>query len=133
MKNCGKCKEDKDDECFASHPKKKLQTFCRECQKEYRRTHYLNNKKKYIEKASLWNKEFTKWWREYKSLLKCETCEENHPACLQFHHHEDNKEECVAKFIANKQREKALEEVKKCIVLCANCHFKLHDKLKNAL
>jgi hypothetical protein len=131
MKKCLKCNRELPIENFATHVKKGRQAYCRECQKAYRRNHYLKNKQKYITKASKRNKEFSKWWRTFKSSLQCEHCKENHPACLQFHHTHDNKEASVACFITNGNKTKALEEIKKCIVLCANCHFKLHDEINS--
>jgi hypothetical protein len=62
-------------------------------------------------------------WREYKSTLSCVHCGQNHPATLDFHHverHPSNRK--VNKLVTNKAYLKAAEEVKKCIVLCSNCH-----------
>ena len=56
------CKLDipENDVNFASRQdrgKKEFQSNCRNCQKEYRRQHYLNNKQKYIDNPEL-KKEF---------------------------------------------------------------------------
>ena len=56
LKKCQMCKLDlpEDNIHFASRHdrgKKQYQSNCRECQKKYRRLHYLNNKQKYIDKA----------------------------------------------------------------------------------
>lgn len=129
-KDCSRCNRNLTLDNFASHVKRGLQTYCKDCQKEYRRKHYEENKAKYIAKASQWNKDFAQWWRDYKSDLECKTCGENHPACLQFHHTHDDKEGNVAQFIQQGNKTKALAEIKKCEVLCANCHFKLHDSMR---
>ena len=33
-----------------------------------------------------YRKRLRKWLVEYRSLLGCKNCPENHPACLDFHH-----------------------------------------------
>lgn len=43
-------------------------------------------------------------------------------------HHEGNKDFALdSRKIANTSFDKILEEVKKCIVLCSNCHFEHHN------
>jgi hypothetical protein len=62
-------------------------------------------------------------WRRYKSTLSCVQCGQNHPATLDFHHiekHPSNRK--VNKLVTNHAFKKAIEEIKKCLVLCANCH-----------
>ena len=105
--------------------KKKLNAYSR----AYSRKHY----KAYYQKNKTWlaknNKEQLmkkkQWWFDYKSTLACKKCGESHPGCLVFHHINQNEKNInVTKLISNKER--TLAEIKKCIVLCANCHRKLH-------
>lgn len=57
----------------------------------------------------------------------CRRCEEDHLACLDFHHETDPKVDTIARMLANgRPREEIREEISKCIVLCANCHRLLH-------
>jgi hypothetical protein len=49
-------------------------------------------------------------------------------AALEFHHNVGDKEGDVAHIIKNRSKEKALKEIKKCILLCANCHREAHHK-----
>lgn len=79
--------------------------------------HYKRTRKNQLQNS----KEFY----EYKKTLKCSNCPENHPACLDFHHLDPNEKEfLITKLIHSKKKLK--EELKKCIVLCANCHRKFH-------
>ena len=58
--------------------------------------------------------------REYKVSVGCKDCGYNeHHAALEFDHISDNKEinVCNAKSIA-----RAKKEIKKCEVVCSNCH-----------
>ena len=59
---------------------------------------------------------------------KCSKCPKNHPACLHFHHRDPAiKVMKIQQAVTNKMpRDKLLEEIAKCDVLCANCHAKLH-------
>jgi acetylornithine/succinyldiaminopimelate/putrescine aminotransferase len=129
-KTCCGCKKSLSVENFKSHKTRKdgLQSQCIECQKKYRREHYLLHRRKYINKAAVWKKQFNRWWKEYKRQFSCSQCGESHPACIQFHHPNKDKDQAVSVLIMNTRREKALEEISKCIPLCANCHFKLHWK-----
>lgn len=58
----------------------------------------------------------------------CLDCGENHPACLQFHHlNSAEKLFSVQRALAEKKSmELIIAEIKKCVVLCANCHAKRH-------
>jgi hypothetical protein len=61
---------------------------------------------------------------------KCKKCGFSDPRALLFHHvNPQNKKKCVSVLISMGYKEETvLEEVKKCIVLCANCHSILHSK-----
>ena len=67
-----------------------------------------------------------KWIEEYKAGLKCSNCSENHPATIDFHHR-SGKEFEISYMVANGYSiDKIKKELKKCVVLCSNCHRKLH-------
>lgn len=73
--------------------------------------------------------EIRKWWRELKATKQCLTCGEDAPECLQFHHRNPSEKEVnLSTVVTNGQwsKERILEEVAKCDVLCANCHAKHH-------
>lgn len=124
------CKQDLALDSFKANARRSdgLQSQCIECHKKYRREHYEKNKKKYIDKASVWKKDFVKWWKEYKRTFTCGKCGENHPACIDFHHTSDNKENNVSQLVAKSSKEILMKEIAKCIPICANCHRKLHWK-----
>lgn len=72
------------------------------------------------------------WFRsEILSQYKCIQCGEDHPACLDFHHRDPTtKDKEVSRMLSlNHGKERILNEVAKCDVLCANCHRKLHYKI----
>jgi hypothetical protein len=96
--------------------------------REYRRNWYHKNKQKAKKEIKKRKKEIKKWFNNYKSTLKCEQCNFNHPAALDFHHiNPEEKDLVIAKVIGNGwSKIRILEEVSKCQVLCSNCHRILH-------
>lgn len=78
--------------------------------------------------------EVTEWLnKEIKSKLACTKCGQNHPATLDFHHIDPTMKIDEVNVVARvtKSKVKVLEEIAKCIVLCANCHRIHHYDEKN--
>jgi hypothetical protein len=100
--------------------------------KEQSHKHYIKNRAAVIEKTIEKKKEFRKEWQKYKATLSCTKCGFNHPAALDFHHEDpDKKEANIHRLLSNGQFKKLEEEIKKCIVLCANCH-RIHHYEENS-
>ncbi len=103
----------------------------KEKHKEYSRKYYEKNKEKVIATTQATNFRGKAKWDLYKASLKCARCAENHIATLDFHHLDPNeKEHEVSKLISSRMFTKAYKEIKKCAVLCSNCHRKLHYEEK---
>ena len=84
---------------------------------------YLNNKNKYTESRKLNREKHKIWLADYKKTLSCETCGENHPACLDFHHIDPSlKEDSINRIKQRYSLEYLKKEIEKCKVLCSNCH-----------
>ena len=69
------------------------------------------------------------WFAAYKRTLRCARCGESHPACLDFHHKNPlEKDVALSQVIYTKgwSKERILNEISKCEVLCSNCHRKEH-------
>lgn len=91
--------------------------------REYSRKHYELNKKAVIEKSKKQKKAFRTKWMEFKQSMCCTNCGFDHPAAIDFHHVNpapDDKK--LFALLRRNNFSAALEEVKKCIPLCANCH-----------
>jgi hypothetical protein len=92
-------------------------------QKAYVNTYYEKNKATIIAASKASAKAYKEKWRRYKATLACVKCGQNHPATFDFHHVDSStKEESVNKLLKNRAFKRAMEEIKKCVVLCANCH-----------
>lgn len=68
------------------------------------------------------------WYRGLKATLTCSNCSENHPATLDFHHVDPSEKGFnISHWIrSGTSIERIKAEIEKCVVLCSNCHRKLH-------
>lgn len=103
------------------------QSICKSCKKETDREWYKNNSKKKVRNYE-YIKETTDFVRKYKQSIGCKFCSEKEGVALEFHHINDDKEDNVSNLIKH-GRKKVIEEIKKCEIICCNCHRKLHAKL----
>ena len=105
--------------------------------KERHRIYWIENKEKLGKKNKEWklrNKEKIreKGYGKMKYLKEllgncCSTCGYNkEPKILQFHHLRDKKFNLSSS--KSRKLERDLEEIKKCVLLCPNCHWELHTK-----
>ena len=91
------------------------------------RKYYEKNKEKVLATTAQTSKRGKERWDLYKSSLHCARCPETHIATLDFHHIDPTEKEYeVSHLVSSRMFTKAYKEVKKCIVLCANCHRKHH-------
>jgi len=96
---------------------------------EYHREWYKKNAGRRKELVRANQARVKKWLRDYKDTCECSECGEDHPACLDFHHIDpDTKYKEVTTMAHNANSiDKIKEEIAKCVVLCSNCHRKLHS------
>jgi len=99
-----------------------------EKRRECRRRWYANNKESEKAHINRRKNEIRNWFIDYKSKLKCSKCREDHPATLDFHHKNSKEKEFNVTFMSyfGYSIERIKKEIAKCIILCANCHRKLH-------
>ena len=67
-----------------------------------------------------------KWLNNYLSKHSCEHCGFDNNMCLEFHHVRGRKVNKISYLRQCANFEALVKEVKKCIVLCKNCHVKYH-------
>lgn len=100
--------------------------YCVECQRAYSKSHYEKNKEKYVATALKNNPRYKNDRVDFVASLKlsCIKCGESHPAVLDFHHRDPKEKEWSVSQMVQRAapREKILEEISKCDVLCSNCH-----------
>lgn len=68
------------------------------------------------------------WIRELKSDMECLRCGEDFYRALCFHHPPDvGKKDSVSRLVGQGySKDVVTDEIEKCVVLCSNCHRKLH-------
>jgi len=133
-KTCSKCGESKSLESFSKNKTKKdgLNYECKDCRKTYIREHYKNNKDYYKGKAVERLKEIREWLKDLKIGLVCQKCGEDHPSCIEYHHKDPSQKDFQISKAAKLGygKEKIVEEISKCLVVCSNCHRKIHWETK---
>lgn len=82
------------------------------------------NKSEIYKKHRAYKKFLIQYMRQLKSN-GCIVCGEKDQACLDFHHLH-NKSFTIGNQCKDKGISSIKNEVDKCVVLCANCHRKLH-------
>jgi DNA-binding CsgD family transcriptional regulator len=95
----------------------KCEILCSNCHQEQ----HFNPHKTYRKNKNI--QHITK----FKLNSKCEHCGHSGISTLVFHHLED-KSFNISQDRDLRTVEETIEEIKKCIVLCGNCHRKLHHK-----
>jgi hypothetical protein len=102
--------------------------------REYSKKHYQKNKINIIKKSDVNKKIARAQWHKFKSDLSCAKCGQNHPATLDFHHvMKDPSNKKVNSLTKVGMYTAALEELKKCVVLCSNCHRIHHHEERYAI
>ncbi len=85
----------------------------------------------YRETKQLLIERYFQWLNEYKTARGCGRCRITDPRVLDFHHKKDhNKLFSVGGFRRAVGFDRIKEEVRKCEIVCANCHRILHDELR---
>ncbi len=88
--------------------------------------YYAKNRKHLIEYQSKRYYKLRKYFHDWKATLKCCQCGEDDVACLDFHHSDQAaKEGNIIRMLAKGIKSLQIE-LKKCVVVCANCHRKIH-------
>jgi hypothetical protein len=101
-------------------------------QKQAQHDWYLKNKEITHQRGNNSRKERQKWFAEYKQTLICSKCGmsgKGQPKLLSFHHtNPEIKDGAVSKMVCDgRPKEIILDEISKCVILCANCHAIEHN------
>lgn len=125
MKECSKCREDKDSSQFYKNSKRQdgLQNYCKLCSSKRSKVYFQNNKKAYNETKQRRRKTNRQLVDEIKSTTPCFDCKKLYPPeCMDFDHLRD-KLANISKLVATDCSWSRIEvEMEKCELVCANCH-----------
>lgn len=154
FKTCSKCQKELPITSFYKNKTSPdgFQGYCKECMKKVHREYQIKHPQKMRDYAK---RHWYKYSEEKKNgervrmdntqvfldslKTKCVKCGEGRVYVIQFHHKDpsEKKFNVVTGARSHKSKEDIVEEVKKCICLCANCHKEFHyfygQKPKNPL
>ena len=143
FKKCSKCKQTLPIDNFWKNKTSNdgYQSYCKSCMKirtaNYQKTH-PDKMKEYSKKS---------WWKHREEKINgdrirmdnrqvfldslktpCIKCGEKRPWVIQFHHKDNSQKSFGIGNWANyhKSKNDVINEVKKCVCLCANCHKEFH-------
>jgi len=136
MKICVKCKVEKENYEFSKNKTKidGLQKYCKQCKKIVDKKWYNENPSKWKLSNKIKNQKIKELLTSFRIELggKCKKCEESREHLLDFHHKiPELKENLIPDILiyfgyGEKAIKKARQELKKCILLCSNCHRDFH-------
>jgi len=100
--------------------------------KEYAIKHYQENKSKYAESSKSARLAKKNWYSQLMEDKFCQDCGETDTIVLEWHHIDPSKKDMsIADMLTRRGKKTILEEIEKCVCLCANCHRRLHHRLRN--
>jgi hypothetical protein len=123
-KTCSKCKASKpvSEFNFRNTASGARQSYCKECGKGFTRSHYRNNKRQYLDRNVRSYMKRRELVRQMKSRA-CADCGVQYPFyVMDFDHREGEIKEYELNRIDRMTIQAILREIKKCDVVCANCH-----------
>ena len=155
LRTCKVCGKVKDETEFPIHSEGRRRSTCKECwnvrnrslraqnadkYRERWKNYYQEHKEEVMARTKAWSanhkdkrreivRDMRKRWRtalqSIKSTEGCLLCGETDPPALDFHHLDmRTKELNISQGVISP--DKLEKELEKCVVLCANCHRKVH-------
>jgi hypothetical protein len=115
---CKSCGETKTLDSF-----NKSSRSCRDCQHVAGKKHYQKRKQHYIDKATMRKDVLVEFLRKLKDNKPCVDCKIVHRHfALDFDHRDPSTKTACVSAMVGYSREKLLEEIDKCDLVCATCH-----------
>jgi hypothetical protein len=122
-----------------------LDFYCRECKSDKNSKYYYqqtdewkNRHKKKLKRKSKHSNKSNKIYillrkdrfHQFLDLFRskgCCICGEKSKCCLDFHHLDPKTKKNDISDMSNRNIDKVIEEIKKCVCVCKNCHRKIHS------
>lgn len=106
------------------------QQRCKSCMAIVYKTMRANNLDRYTANSNKWKQSAKERYILWKSQQKCILCGEDEPSALDCHHLDPTEKEFSISSASMIKKWAVLEkELEKCVILCSNCHRKVHAKL----
>jgi hypothetical protein len=107
-----------------------------EYQRKYQNEWYKNQSIEYKQRQKILKEkrvEANKQFLIEKRSVPCFCCQEIHPQEIMEFHHIDGSPEARVSHLTGNSRKRLQEEVDKCVVVCPNCHTKIHKSILTLL
>lgn len=127
MKTCTRCNQTKDLLDFYKN-KRRIDGYnsqCKSCSDEMNASVRGRNKDQYNSYRRNWKRELVEKINAWKRDVGCKVCSENEPVCLELHHLDPTEKENHPSLLRT-SLDRYMSEASKCIVVCSNCHKKIH-------
>jgi hypothetical protein len=103
------------------------QPACKACTKIQAGKCYQKNKEKVYRDSKIRTQHYAKRFQEWKATVSCVVCDLSEACCLEFHHiNDDGKDGRVSTALSRLGKDGIIKEMKKCVLVCANCHHRIH-------
>lgn len=125
MKQCTHCRIEKPfTEFHRWNQRDGYQLWCKSCRKEYDREYHARNREHLIELAHRRSQRLVEWHKQLKSSTPCADCGGYfHPAAMHWDHLPGTEKLTeVSLLVRRNSPRRVREEIKKCELVCANCH-----------
>ena len=110
---CAGCGEES---AYCVHKRKSGRYYCENCYRKMSVVQIAHKKQ---------------WLWDHKASEGCVLCGEDDPRCLDYHHEQPDKKKFSIGSVSSSIPTHAIRiEMKKCVVICANCHRKVEVALK---
>jgi len=128
MKTCVKCKQEKSFNEFYKNSRRKdgYQDYCKSCKKKTDAEQFQKHKEKWVNHYNNIKKKRRVKINEIKSKGCCKKCGESRPYVLDYHHINPNTKSGAVADMVSYSWKKVTDEIKKCVLLCRNCHSEFH-------
>ncbi len=102
-----------------------------EARKAASKKHYVANKQKYLERNKRYRSGIQDYVRQMKEASPCSDCGKRYPYYVMDFDHLKSKEHNISFLMATGRIGALKKEIKKCEVVCANCHrLRSHKRLE---
>jgi hypothetical protein len=104
---------------------------CKTCADKISNEWYIKNKTRRQDSQKIRVAKNLLEYRRWKSEIGCKFCDEDEGICLDLHHLDPNEKDINLSDAISRGwcKDSWMKEAEKCVVVCANCHRKIHANI----
>ncbi len=130
MKTCASCNTEKEETAFYKNKRRKdgLSSRCKVCDDVSNRVTRVKNIEQSRRYRRDWLSALARRVDKWKESIGCRCCNERAACCLELHHTNPSEKENHPSSMKTSW-DRFMKEAEKCVVVCSNCHKKIHAGL----